>query len=130
MPRYPLSAQARRVRLARSTFPITIAPRIRQNVKVAISGSQKSPIALWILPIKWQIWSNESGCLYTLPWELFMDTWDIVILVVVAYVAITTLVRLMIRRRNILLARFRRQMAEEKKSRKKQANADQTGRAA
>ena len=48
-----------------------------------------------------------------------MDTWDIVILVVAAYVAITTLVRLMIQRRNRLLARFRRQMAEEKRKAKK-----------
>ena len=50
-----------------------------------------------------------------------MDTWDLVIFAVAGYVALTALVRLMIRRRNQLLGRFRRQMAEEKKRAKKEA---------
>ena len=57
-----------------------------------------------------------------------MDTWDVVILIVAGYVALTTLVRLMIRHRDHLLVRFRRQMAEEQKKKNrtnKEASRDQ-----
>ena len=44
-----------------------------------------------------------------------MDGWDLALLVVAGYVATTALVRLMIRRRDRMLAEFRRRMADEKK---------------
>jgi len=44
-----------------------------------------------------------------------MDSWDLVLLVVVGYLASTALVRLMIWRREQALDDFRVQMAEEKR---------------
>jgi hypothetical protein len=52
-----------------------------------------------------------------------MDGWDIVLLVGVAFVAITVLVRLMIRHRNELVARLRQEMEQDKKARKKATGA-------
>ncbi len=48
-----------------------------------------------------------------------MDGWDVALLVVAGYVALVTLVRLMIRRRNQMLDEFRRELKKEK--RRKQA---------
>jgi len=48
-----------------------------------------------------------------------MDGWDIVLLVVAGYIAVTALVRLMIGQRNRLVDRFRRELRAETK--KKQA---------
>ena len=59
-----------------------------------------------------------------------MDTWDLAILAVAGYIALTTLVRLMIRHRNQLFARFRRQMAEEKKRAKSRKDESSRDRAA
>ena len=59
-----------------------------------------------------------------------MDKWDVAILIVTGYVAVTTLVRLMINRRNNLLDRFRRQMAEEKNRNKRQEKTDRKEKAA
>ena len=50
-----------------------------------------------------------------------MDRWDIVIFVVAAYVAVTTLVRLMTRRRDELVGQVRQQVAELQKQKKKAA---------
>jgi hypothetical protein len=44
-----------------------------------------------------------------------MDSWDVTLLVVAAYLAIVTLVRLMARHRNQVLNQFRRQAEDEKK---------------
>lgn len=49
-----------------------------------------------------------------------MNRWDLVLLVVAGYVATVALVRLMIRRRNELLADFRRQVSLEKKRKKRE----------
>jgi CHASE2 domain-containing sensor protein len=43
-----------------------------------------------------------------------MDGWNLALLVVAAYVAIATLVRLMLSRRNQLVDEFRRDVAKEK----------------
>ena len=43
-----------------------------------------------------------------------MDGWDVALLVVAGYVALVTLVRLMIRRRNQMLDEFRRELKKEK----------------
>jgi hypothetical protein len=43
-----------------------------------------------------------------------MDAWNIVILVTAGYVAVTALVRLMVRRRNQLTAEFRQEVDREK----------------
>ena len=59
-----------------------------------------------------------------------MDTWDILILVVAAYIAVTALVRLMIRRRDQLVSRLRRQMDEEKLKNKHSKEEDSQDRAA
>lgn len=66
-----------------------------------------------------------------------MNGWDLALLVAAGYVAAITLVRLMIRRRDQLLVRFRNEMkvaqaerdAEEKKKQREQAN-QQYGEAA
>ena len=42
-----------------------------------------------------------------------MDGWDLALLVGAGYVAVTALVRLMIRRRDQLLDEFRREMAKQ-----------------
>lgn len=44
-----------------------------------------------------------------------MDGWDVALLVVAGYVALVTLVRLMIRRRNQMLDEFRRELRKEKR---------------
>ena len=59
-----------------------------------------------------------------------MDALDLAILAVAGYIALTTLVRLMIRHRNQLFARFRRQMAEEKKRAKSRKDESSRDRAA
>jgi hypothetical protein len=51
-----------------------------------------------------------------------MDSWDVTLLVVAGYLAIVTLVRLMVRRRNQVYAELR-QKAEDAKKRK-QAQGD------
>jgi hypothetical protein len=43
-----------------------------------------------------------------------MDGWSVVLLAAAAYVAVVTLVRLMIRRRNQLANQFRHELAKEK----------------
>ena len=43
-----------------------------------------------------------------------MDGWDVALLAAAAYIAVTALVRLMIRRRNQLLGEFRKRMRTEK----------------
>ncbi|NUQ61725.1 MAG: hypothetical protein HUU20_04505 [Pirellulales bacterium] len=55
-----------------------------------------------------------------------MDRWNIAILVIAAYVAITSLVRLMVRRRDQLLGDFREQM-EAEKGRKAEKKSRQHG---
>jgi CHASE2 domain-containing sensor protein len=47
-----------------------------------------------------------------------MDGWNLALLVVAAYVAIATLVRLMLSRRNQLVDEFRRDVAKEKEKEK------------
>lgn len=46
-----------------------------------------------------------------------MESWDIALLVVVAYLAVAALVRLMTRHRDQLLERFRRDLQREKQHR-------------
>jgi len=46
-----------------------------------------------------------------------MDGWDVALLAAAAYVAVTSLVRLMIRRRDQAVGQFRRQLAKEKQLR-------------
>jgi len=45
-----------------------------------------------------------------------MDSWEIALLVLVAFVAITALVRLMARHRDELTARFRQELERSKKA--------------
>ena len=52
-----------------------------------------------------------------------MDGWDVALVVVAGYVALVTLVRLMIRRRDQLMDEFRRKMRKEK--RRKEAEEQQ-----
>ena len=47
-----------------------------------------------------------------------MDGWDVALLVVAVYVAITALVRLMSRRRDQLVQQFREEVAKEKDRRR------------
>ena len=47
-----------------------------------------------------------------------MDGWDVALLVAAGYVAVTTLVQLMIRRRDQAVGEFRKQLAKEKQRRK------------
>ena len=57
-----------------------------------------------------------------------MDRWDIFIILVAAYVAVMTLVRLMARRHNQMLGNIREQLTEqlnENKKKKKKKNGDQ-----
>jgi len=46
-----------------------------------------------------------------------MDGWDLTLLLVAGYVAVTALVRLMARRREQMMADFRREVKEEKRRR-------------
>ena len=46
-----------------------------------------------------------------------MDGWDVALLAAAVYVAVTALVRLMVRRRDQLMERFRKEVAEEKRRR-------------
>ena len=46
-----------------------------------------------------------------------MDGWNLVLLAVAAYVAVVTLARMMIRRRDQLMGRFRREVEKEKRRR-------------
>jgi len=52
-----------------------------------------------------------------------MDGWDVALLVVAGYVALVTLVRLMIRRRNQMLDEFRSELRKGK--RRKQAEEEE-----
>ncbi len=46
-----------------------------------------------------------------------MDAWNLAILAAAGYVAVTALVRLMLRRRNQMLEQFRREVEKEKRRR-------------
>ena len=46
-----------------------------------------------------------------------MDGWDIALLAAAAYIALTALVRLMLRRRDEAIGRFRQQLAQEQRRR-------------
>ncbi len=46
-----------------------------------------------------------------------MDAWNVAILLAAAYVAVTTLARLMIRRRDQMLEQFRQEVEKEKRRR-------------
>ena len=57
-----------------------------------------------------------------------MDAWNVAILAAAGYVAVTALVRLMIRRRNQMLEQFRREVDKEKRRRHfRAARAGETG---
>lgn len=53
-----------------------------------------------------------------------MDRWDLLIIVVAGYVAVMTLTRLMVWRRNELVAQAREQVASQMKKKKKQKKSD------
>ena len=53
-----------------------------------------------------------------------MDGWDVALLLVSGYVALVTLVRLMVRRRNQMMEEFRRELKKEKRLRR----AEEMGR--
>jgi len=53
-----------------------------------------------------------------------MEVWDVVLLVAGGYVAVTALVRLMIRRRDQLLEQFRADVAREKRRRRAKQAAE------
>lgn len=57
-----------------------------------------------------------------------MDHWEIVLLAAAAYIAVTSLVRLMIRRRDQMLGEFREQMQAEKQRRQAAEKRRQDGR--
>ena len=57
-----------------------------------------------------------------------MDGWDVALLVVAGYVAIVTLVRLMIRRREQMLAKFRREVEKEKARREAEPRSQESRR--
>ena len=52
---------------------------------------------------------------------LNVDRWDILLMLVVGYVAITVLVRLMISHRNRLVSELREQMVNQRKQKKRRA---------
>jgi len=54
-----------------------------------------------------------------------MDGWDVALLAAASYLAVTALVRLMIRRRNQLLDEFRKQMREGKEQQHQQKKPPQ-----
>ena len=49
-----------------------------------------------------------------------MDSWNLILLAIGAYIAVVTLARLMLRRRNQLMAQFRLEVEKEKARRKAQ----------
>ena len=58
-----------------------------------------------------------------------MDAWNVAILAAAGYVAVTALVRLMIRRRNQMLDQFRREVEKEKRRRQfERPGPDKPGR--
>ena len=46
-----------------------------------------------------------------------MDAWNVALLAAAAYVAVTALIRLMIRRRNQMMEKFRQEVEREKRRR-------------
>ena len=58
----------------------------------------------------------------------WMTRWDILLLVVAAYVAVMTLVRLMKQRRDVLIADVQRQMAAHRRAKKRQRQRDDESR--
>jgi hypothetical protein len=46
-----------------------------------------------------------------------MDAWNVAILATAAYVAVTTLARMMVRRRNQMMEQFRQEVEKEKRRR-------------
>ena len=59
-----------------------------------------------------------------------MDGWDVALLVAAGYIAVTALVRLMIRRRDQLVEHFRRDVKKEKGRRRAQRQQAQRDRVA
>jgi len=59
-----------------------------------------------------------------------MDGWDVALLVAAGYLAVTALVRLMIRRRNQLVEHFRRDVKREKRRRQAERQQAQRDRVA
>ncbi len=59
-----------------------------------------------------------------------MDGWDVALLVAAGYLAVTALVRLMIRRRDQLVEHFRRDVEREKRRRRAQQRRAQHKQAA
>ena len=59
-----------------------------------------------------------------------MDGWDVALLVAAGYLAVTALVRLMIRRRNQLVEHFRQDVKREKRRRRAQRRQTRGERAA
>ena len=57
-----------------------------------------------------------------------MDGWDVALLAAAGYMAATALVRLMIRRRDQMLAEFRQKMAKEKKRKEAEQRKSRSGR--
>jgi hypothetical protein len=57
-----------------------------------------------------------------------MNGWDVALLAAAAYVAITALVRLMIRRRNHLIGEFRHRMNVERRRKKARRRAEERDR--
>lgn len=53
-----------------------------------------------------------------------MDRWDLLIIVAAGYVAVMSLTRLMVWRRNELVAQAREQVASQMKKKKKQKKSD------
>jgi len=54
-----------------------------------------------------------------------MDGWDVALLAVAGYVAVTSLVRLMIRHRDLLTAKFRQEVKAEQLRKKSEAARQQ-----
>ncbi len=59
-----------------------------------------------------------------------MDGWDVALLVAAGYIAVTALVRLMIRRRDQLVEHFRRDVKKEKSRRRAERQQAQRDRVA
>ena len=57
-----------------------------------------------------------------------MDGWDVALLVAAGYLAVTALVRLMIRHRNQLVEHFRRDVKREKRRRRAERQRQQAHR--
>ena len=58
-----------------------------------------------------------------------MDGWDIALLVVAGYAAATALVRLMIRRRDLMLGQFREQIEKERQRKEMEERKKRRGEA-